>query len=276
MNIVEKILVRKWSEFPSNARPNLGFTGLIALGLAIIGANKNLYFGSVIPIADWLAYFLMTIGFCFFIWNSRPRKLILTKTKVNNNVTIEESRDLYPKPKVIGILGRSNSGKSTLINKIKQSNSIPPRTTKNNCFILLNRKSHKSYLALLDGPGDNLPNQFDIIKRADILVIMLDHNHNDQLPTIDNSRLALQSDYNYQYCNQIKSRKKPIKQVHLLLNKNDMWKHNDEQSKSVIINWFNNESEVFNSLDLCERTTFQYHSNFDQTSVNNLLEHISI
>ncbi len=274
--LIENIIARKWIEFPDKLKSNLPFFVLISIFFAVIGFNESEHYWRKNTIVTFFMFLVSILIFVLIIIKSIPEVKQFTRTLINKNIDIIKIGHLYPKPKLIGIIGISNAGKSTLINKIRQSNNIPKRTTSNTCFIILDRNKHNSYLAILDGPGDNFPNQTEIIAKSDILILMVDHNLNESEIGVDNQRISKLTDYNFQYKNSIVKEGREIMQVHLLLNKKDQWDNNDDITVLELTNWFNAEAEKFRQVPLIKSVTFQFHSNYNQDCVNNLLKHIKI
>ena len=262
---------RKWHTFLPRCEKNLGYLVFVAIGTAIflyaINNSSNWF---------WLGIILILIGLILWISLSWPERKISADKKLGEKIEIEEVKYVYPTLVKVGIVGSTSVGKTTLSENITQIPYSRERTQKTSAYITSTRTSPAKYFALIDGPGNNTPQQFDIIKNSDIIILLFDHNESNSSRNILDSRLRDLSILNNQFRNLFNQHNLKMKQIHLLLNKKDLWENVVEVEKQKLNEWFENECNRWKHGNFAEQISFNHHSNLLVEDVNNLINELNI
>ncbi len=268
------IINREWNSFLTNVRKNLGFLFFTGAGLSLLifGLNTEWYPKNVII----LGIILIFLGLILVVYLSWPEIIIKTKDKLGQNIALETAEKLRPKILKIGIVGLSSVGKTTLTENIIQSKYSNERTVHTSIIVCNNRIKPNEYFGLIDGPGNNTPEQFQIIRNSDILIILFDHNLQENDIKINDDRLRDVSNLNNQFRNLFNQNGIKLEQIHLILNKKDLWIKEDDLNKEKLKEWFDEEIKRWNTGSYSRFVTSDQHSNKINEDLNHLISKLKI
>ncbi|NQY21464.1 MAG: 50S ribosome-binding GTPase [Campylobacteraceae bacterium] len=225
-----------------------GAFGLVGAGISIAASMPLFTIGTGAIAGGSILY----AGF-----KSKPKKLLSHQETLNKTILFNELNNIEPLTKV-GLVGVTKVGKSTLIKSMQCE--LPPRTRTEELFATILSVLHTNkYIALIDGPGQELSQQFEIIDNVDILLMIIDHNVEDK-NNAKISRIEEQKDFFDQILKYI-NRKNYHKRIHILVNKEDKWKYNNIRGKSVVMRFADEIENSFKNNPNC-KVTMNEHSNF--------------
>ena len=247
---------RKWSDWPCRFGKALtdtgGVVGLVGLGISAVGATVA---GSVV-----LAIGGVTAGGALVYAACRgiPPKMLSAAELVGTDVPLRMLEAIDPPILKLGVVGTTQAGKTTFIQKALHR---PPGTTRTNkvyAAVLALQTSPTRYIALLDGDGEQFPQQFEVSENADFLVVFVDHNQSDDGVAKSKDRLDEHDRFLKQLEFHIRRRGK-LSRLHLLLNKRDLW----ERSKGAaeLEQWLASHAQRWQNANMATETTLGIHSN---------------
>lgn len=199
---------------------------------------------------------------------SYPRDLLATKWMLGKEVAIENIENLDPRPLRIGVIGLSGAGKSTLKSSICSLPRLKAVTTVLHATVSSLRNSPSTYIAMLDGAGDNVGHQFDIAEQSDIVVVLVDHNSSDSSAELDQERLRNHFEFLKQLRFRLKAKRqeRPLKELLLLVNKRDLLPESGEASAVAVR--FRAELQAWTDVGYASKVSCRPHSN---NSVDDLI-----
>lgn len=245
---------REWRTWPKRAIKEInassGVVGLagVALGLAaspILTAVGGVVVAGALGVAAWKGF---------------PEKKNNPSELVGKGLDLDALKNVSPLPKKLGLIGASRSGKTTLLDHLRNATAEGLRTDEVYAAIVPLQVNPEKYVALIDGAGHQYSQQFKVAENSDILVIFLDHDKSDFKKQATKKRLAEHAEFLAQLVYYLRgNRSTPLSHVHLLLNKKDLW--NDDAKKSELEDWFNNILTTWQGNGLAEEVSWAYHSN---------------
>ena len=209
----------------------------------------------------------------FISW---PPKMIRTKKKLGKVLEISDLLSLHPKVLRIGIVGLSSVGKTSLSDNIIQKRYSKKRTQITTAYICSTRRHPEKYFALMDGPGNNTAQQFDIIQHSDIIIILLDHNQHENRLDIDDKRLQENSAQNNQFRNLFSQSNLKLEQIHVVLNKKDLWSQLNASEVEKLLEWNSEEVKRWKDGNFAKIVTESRHSNINSNDTVELLENLDL
>lgn len=265
---------RDWNSFLPKMRKNLGFFFFTGVGITVLffGFNIDLYQFYVIV----FAIFLIILGLALVVYMSWPNRIIKTADKLGENIDLSTVKKLRPPVLKIGIVGLSSVGKTTLTENIIQTNYTNERTLHTSVIICNNRLRPNEYFGMIDGPGNNTPEQFNIIQNSDILVILFDHNSSEDRIPINDDRLREISNLNNQFRNLFNQYDLKLNQIHLVLNKKDLWIKESEENIERLEKWFEKEITRWDTGSFAKFVSSSHHSNKISKDLNLLISKLKI
>lgn len=255
---------RKWKTWPKQTASELNsIGGVVGVGGIILG-GAGAVLGASIALGAGVFLAAGAVGYAGV--KTFPRKLVDPKQIVGNRLSsigeLEKLSDRIPR---VGIVGSSSSGKSTLVEKLMRSANAPEPTADVYIAILRSGGANPKIFALIDGAGEEYPQQFSVAEAADLLFIVLDHNEGDYDATIKKTRLDDHRSFIKQLTAFLKG-KSFADQFVILLNKKDNWGRsaNAYDFESWAHQVKNDLSEVVQGTRIFVRE----HSNWDVDCVN--------
>lgn len=265
MNILE----RKWQEFPKRFWNN--FVGITAVftGFSFLVAIAGWKLESdLTQIVAWVV-FALVLFLNFYV--SIPDKRLTLKKQIGKKLTLKEISEIYPKPYLLGIVGETKTGKSTFMHKSLHSTKQVSRTNQIYGEVIPIPENPDHYFIVIDGDGDKIYQQIEIMDSVDCLLLFVDHSESHQRKQISSDRLKSHESFIKDLSDCLLGRSKQYK-IHVVLNKQDLW--GNSSKKEELLEWFTKNTENLESRLNCALTTSK-HSNLQTDSVSALLNQIS-
>lgn len=255
--------------FKTASEPNtlISFAALlITVCVAILGDS---YF-QFISISIFIGLLL------FLLYIFRPERLLSSEllASTHQSISLDRLKDLDSDLLIIGVVGETQTGKSTFIHHTFYYENDPPKTVLLEARVVaLPNVAPFEYCALIDGDGTTNAHQFDICKYAEYLFVFLDHNTSDVDNQISDVRLEdhdriLSQLRKYLITNHVKP-----KYIHFVLNKQDLWGEHEE-SRLRIVPWFKNIVNEWSDFGMANEVLDSTHSNLIATDINNIVQSI--
>jgi len=262
------MLKRQWKQWPSLTKKALNdtgsFTGLAGIGLGIAGVSL------ATPI-------LLIIGGCtiggtllYAGYRGIPPKM-LSASNIDGQISLSELETISPPILKIAIVGYTQAGKTTFLQNALQRPPHTNRTSYTSATILSLQTTPITYVALLDGDGEQLHQQFEIAKFADFLLVIVDHNLSDTKVAKSKKREEEHDNFLQQLLFKLQSNDK-INKVHLILNKRDLWQKS--KSSTDLEAWFNSHVDQWQSANIAIEVTSDIHSNNESSDISKVISHI--
>ncbi|WP_165251288.1 GTPase domain-containing protein [Paludisphaera soli] len=155
-----------------------------------------------------------------------------TAVELNSRkISIRDALELEPPIFKLGVVGDSEAGKTTLVNRLLQRPLPQQRTQGVGAYIAALQTNPSEHVALVDGGGEEYVQQFQVAEYADALCVVLDHNRSHVDEAVDPRRLdkSLEFQRNLRgYIRDVRLANRPL--VWILVNKRDLWEKLDEQA----------------------------------------------
>jgi hypothetical protein len=154
----------------------------------------------------------------------------------------------------VAVVGVSRSGKTEIKSKLREKarGDLNTKFIENHVFRL--DADAGVFVALIDGKGASLEEreqQFIIGENAQVLVVVLDHNPQDDATEILQVRLDEQSEFMNQLRNHLKQKKRNDKiKIIFCLNKSDLWVNDKHEKIALLKSWFLNEVKEWRKLNI--------------------------
>jgi hypothetical protein len=114
-------------------------------------------------------------------------------------------------------------------------------------------RANQVFAAFIDGRGANANErrqQFDIGERAEVLVVILDHNDSDTGTNIDEKRIAEHRGFLEQLRKYLDQQKITVGKVFFILNKRDLWSRNEPGEIRELRNLYEENLREWRKLSL--------------------------
>ncbi|WAF75210.1 GTPase domain-containing protein [Aeromonas dhakensis] len=233
------------------------------IGIAISAVGTTISAPNVLYAGFATVFFAVIIAaYCSF-----PPKLKSASEFVGHDISIDVLHDIFPPILKVGIIGSTQSGKTTFLRQVLQQDSETTRTNKVYASIVALQTTPTKYIALLDGDGEQFSQQFKVAEHADLLLIFLDHSLGSVSTQKSKNRIEEHDKFIKQLIFHIKNGR--IKRAHVLLNKRDLWEATDDASE--LKQWFEAHIEQLRTLGSIEFVTFDYHSNLISSDVGKIM-----
>lgn len=129
-----------------------------------------------------------------------------------------------PRITKITIAGVESVGKTTLVENLCSKANKNTVTSGKGAYVLNFSNTEYKYGVILDGSGQSQATQNDLALRADILLILLDHNQSAKGKTINENRLERHKQFISLLVDRFDTSNKSPKYVYVIRNKRDLWK----------------------------------------------------
>ena len=261
---------RRWKEWPKRFCSALnstgGVVGAVGLGLSALGATVSA------PIV--LTFGGVTLGgaLIYAVWQGIPPNCYSAPYHVGRSFRLEDLPQFYPPLLKLGIVGISKSGKSTFLQHARQQRPTDTRTNKICAVVITLQTTPPSFVALLDGDGQQLSQQFVIAANCDFLLVFLDHNEGDSAVAKSKERVEEHERFLQQLAFHLKERSH-LRNIHFLLNKRDLWERS--RSAEELRAWLENHVTAWRNTSLAETITSDSHSNTFAEDITKVLSKIS-
>jgi GTPase SAR1 family protein len=215
---------------------------------------------------------LIIVSFFYVMCVAIPPLLIHSGRLVGQKVSLDDLLNVFPKIPQIGFIGLSHSGKTTLKNKLSFNHDEFSRTQSISAYITTLQTAPPSQIAIVDGSGDNIAQQFVVSENSDFLCIVVDHSRSDSDFLVDSPRLKDTGKFLTQVRNcLVQSGMKKKKIIHILWNKQDLWKNNKPEELEEFKAFQVEELKKWTESNLAEKVTANSHSNNIQNDVSQFM-----
>ena len=265
---------RRWSDWPRAFGDKLnstgGAVGLIGLGVGAVAlVTPPLW----VPLLVTSAGVTVAGALGWTALKSLPAKLEKPDNLLGKKLNVSSLKSIDPPVHRLGLVGAGYTGKSTLLDHVRQYPASTDRTETVYAVIVTLPTTPISYLALLDGAGGEFVQQFRVADNSSLLTILLDHNVSDSSPDIDQQRLKQHDDFLSQLNSYIRDRHEDkFENIHFLLNKEDLWAGSTK--KTELLAWLNSHIATWRNSGLAKTVTASHHSNRHAASITNFIQHV--
>lgn len=266
----EAMSQRRWNTWPKRFGKALtdtgGVVGIVGIGISAVGATV------AAPIMIGVGGVTICGALIYAGCKGIPPKMLSAAELVGTYVPLQALENIHPNILKLGILGYTQSGKTTFLKHALQQMPDKVRTSKVYAAILALQITPVTYVALLDGDGEQFAQQFEVAEQADFLLVFVDHNHSDDKVGRSKERIEDHDRFLKQLEFHI-SRRKPLSRLHIVLNKRDLW----EKSKNSIElkEWFEDHVQQWKKANIAKEITSEVHSNLISGDIGKILRHIS-
>lgn len=261
---------RRWATWPRRFGQALtetsGIVGLAGVGISAFGATVT---APAILIAGGV-----TIGGALLYAGYRgiPPTLKTASELVGSKVPLQVLDEIDRPILKLGIVGSTQSGKTTFLQQALQQPPETSRTNKIYAAIVALQTTPTIYIALIDGDGEQFAQQFEVAEHADFLLIFLDHNLGGSSVAKSKERIKEHDGFIKQLEFHIKQRRH-ISRLHVIFNKRDLW----EKSKNAgeLQNWFKAHVDHLKQASYADEVTSDIHSNMIAADIGKIMRLIS-
>jgi hypothetical protein len=242
------------------------FIGVVTAGLAQI---ILIALGGVIVLASVVPALVRAI----------PKPLPSVADCAGQELNLATYRSLHPRPPAIGITGVEEVGKTALKNYLLHHPQQHGATQRITARITATLEHPDTYVAIVDGPGDTMNQQFKIADVSDILLVLLDHNIVPGQTTVAPGRLDYHRLFGRQLrsnlMNEWQSRSPRVRlRVHILLNKRDEWQKADTADQAALRQLLADERDEWKRLTFVDSVSAVEHANTQAADISALANSI--
>ena len=262
---------RRWSEWPRRVREELnsvaGFIGVI--GIVIVAAEGIFKTGGVLLVLGPIG----GVMFVYAIWKAIPPAMRNASDLVGDPLDLTELANISPPIRKLAIVGPTRTGKTTLKNYLQFQLSPNERTQAATATIVPIPTNPVTYLAVLDGGGEQFAQQFRIAESADHLCLVIDHNSSDDDPKVTNERKTETMQFMEQIRGHLIETESPTKiWVKILVNKKDLWESLPDKDKKPFIDFVEEETKKWKNGNFSKDVLMVPHSNQDPDDVARFMD----
>ncbi|WP_329755297.1 GTPase domain-containing protein [Stenotrophomonas maltophilia] len=189
-------------------------------------------------------------------------------------VNLSDLDNVNPKPVTVAIVGLSMVGKTTLRDRVIHAPSQSLRTQAISAQIVRLPYPEDVVVALLDGGGEKLGQQFDLAESCDHLCVLVDHNASSDLIDIDGERLKQHSAFMSQLRMRIDDRCGTKKSIRLIINKRDLWSQANDEGQARLMEFRDQEIGKWREGRRGESVESLMHSNEANADVSGFVLHL--
>lgn len=265
---MDKTRLKRWGE---DALQKLnGASGVLAIaGIIISFASAKLLPGQVSMITTTIAILITVSLLVYTLWTSFPPPIREATNLIGEAVKLEELQYITPKVQKLAIIGPSRTGKSTLKKCLNFDSSPDKRTQDTTATITPICSNPITPIAILDGGGERLTQQFKIAEEADYLFVVVDHNISDEETSLCEQRLQEAKYFMEQVRGHLKETKCSAKVwVELIANKRDLWEQLDDKNKQTFIKFMNDEVTEWQKDQIGTDVRYAVHSKNMREDIN--------
>lgn len=267
---------RRWKDWPKRVANELnGTSGIAGAGGTLLTIGGWALLPSVAAVVTSGVGVLITAGAMgVAAWKAIPPKFRNPIDLVGRRLPLDQLDNVHPPLPKLGIVGPSMVGKSTLLNVILTQPPPDERTQGVHTYVAPLQTNPVQYVAIIDGGGQMLADQFSVAAPADILCIVLDHHRSNSEKNVDKQRLTEHSLFQEQLRGYLATQRNKLAWVHLLLNKQDLWKDAPDQERQSLLEFLLSEVKTWEGGNWARRVTYALHSNRYTDDVGNFLRQI--
>lgn len=267
---------RRWRTYPKRIMEELNwFSGAAGVGGATAGLAGWSSLGAT------AAFSLMAIGAVISVgtlgialFRAIPARMTTITEVVGTAISLTDLSNVSPVPSTLSIIGPSQAGKTTLKQRLNLIPGPTSRTQAITAYITSLQTTPPAYVAILDGGGEKLAQQFKLADACKFLCIVIDHNISDTDSVVDNNRLTEIKSFLKQVRDYLDEQGAATKEwVHFLINKHDLWKNAADTEKRAFETFYKEEIDKWRQGRRAKNVSFHIHSN---ESGNNIAEFMTL
>jgi hypothetical protein len=268
---------RKWSlllsRFANELNGSAGITGLSGFAMGILSLfARNAIPEVVYMIGIGLSLIILLASLIIAFARAIPPACLDPKDFLGQSLSLDKLSSFDPQPTRIGVIGIDSVGKTTLIDCLRHNVHQPERTQILYATICQFNLQPLNCFALLDGPGQERSDQFEIAAIADVLCVMIDHNSSNSEYIVDFKRLNDHAQFMHDIRRHLARLRPSAKEidVFLLYNKQDLWNSSNigDDSRRQLLTFFDKEYQLWREWSLGIKITSMPYSNYN--SLNGL------
>jgi hypothetical protein len=268
---------RIWANWPKRIANELNIvSGIAGVGAAAVGiAGLSLFDGWVRLITSTFGLFVFVITLGLAIYRSFPVPAQYASDLVGKVLSVRDLSDIYPTPIKFAIVGPSMSGKTTLRNRLSFVATVPTRTQSVIAQIIALQTAPPKLIAILDGGGEKLAQQFDLAEYCDYLCLLIDHNSSDVDIKVDQGRLQQHAEFLKQIRHFLDENEIPTKiSIRILLNKRDLWERASQPDLDILKRFQEDELRYWKEGSRGRDIAVQPHSNDITEDVSSFVDYL--
>ena len=218
---------RLWRQWPGRLYSEFNTVGGIIGALGIMLAFVPLLADKPLEHNFWLSVLIGGGGLALAlsmvaVVNSWPLAVKPVQEVLGVSISLDILETVDPPPLRVGIVGPSYSGKSTLMRGLAALPQTNERTVGVTATVVMIPTCTHRAIALIDGGGQFYADQFRVAEKAEILIVVLDHNQSETEVRLSQTRLKEHQDFGKQLREHLR-RGQRKKFLYILANKSDIW-----------------------------------------------------
>jgi len=255
---------RRWSRWPSRIASELnGMSGVAGVGgtaMGVAGWAGVAGTTATVLMSGGAALAVGAVGYA--VYKAVPPVLRTPEDVVGHTIDLSELDDVDPPVLRLAVVGPTKAGKTTLKARLSFKGTPDERTQKVTAYVVSVPSNPPRYVAILDGGGERLAQQFKISEPADCLCLILDHNISDTDTTIDDERLKEHTEFLTQIRYHLKDARGPRKKwIEILINKRDLWEQASDEQKDAFKQFYVEEVGKWSADLFSDSVASNPHSN---------------
>lgn len=261
--MTEKKSSKWWKDFKKVIEENSGMTTIGSSAISVVGGVAAGPWGLFSGAAG------VAIAVVYAGIKSYPAPKKSPADLIGKKLSFEDLVQLDTNPLLLAVVGASQSGKSTFLSTAQHNKKPSTRTNKVQGEIMMLPGKPPDYIALLDADGKEFYQQFELVEKADFIVLFIDHNKSSVDKQMSEERLKEHDNFIEQVEPVLKKRKN-LPKIHLLFNKRDLWEN--ESDSDYLKSWFEKHAAEWKRRNISKEFTYGYHTNMTTDDTATMME----
>ncbi|WP_457531761.1 GTPase domain-containing protein [Vibrio coralliilyticus] len=240
----------------------------------IVGLSANSFLDA--PLAKSLStvgFLVGILGIAYLVIKAYPPKVLQASECVGMTVSLQDLDYMTPSIEKLAIIGPTRTGKTTLKERLNFRTPENKRTQGISATITAITSNPVKYIAVLDGGGEVLTQQFKIAEQADFLCIVIDHNISNSSLQIDTERQKETSEFMDQVRHHLRNDGiKQKKWIEIIVNKQDLRGKLDEAELADFVEFVGNEKLKWETSSISKDVSSENHSNLNFDDVSRIMD----
>ena len=268
---------RRWSEWPRKIREELNsVASVVGVGGIVIAVAGEFFQTGNARLVLVIVGGVIAIGAVVYaIRKAMPPTMRNASNLVGDTLDLTELDNIFPPIRKLAIVGLTSTGKTTLKNRLQFQPPPNERTQAARATIVSIPTKPVTYLAVLDGGGENYSQQFKIAESADHLCLVIDHNRSDNDPKVSNERKEETKEFMTRIREHLRETESPQKiWIEVLVNKKDLWEAPPNKDRETFIDFVNEETEKWKDGNFSKDVRMKPHSNQNADDVARFMDRL--